>query len=189
MAVPTTRRYVLSERITMAKNSVSDEFFEIHVLLRKKRFTAALRKLLVPRSVTLRREYSHDASSRNHAWYLVGDCFFRTSNMPAALLAFRKSALAWPGDVQALWAIGNCYSELGKHRLAERFFRRALVCASLREKPALRFNLGNALYDQKKYESAIQEYQKIKHTHKHVWRRAQINMKRATALKKRTSSK
>jgi tetratricopeptide (TPR) repeat protein len=64
-----------------------------------------------------------------------------------------------------MWALGNCFSELKKHRKAEEQFKDALQFATSEELPNLHFNLGNALFDQGKYLEVIEQYCQVSAGH------------------------
>jgi Tfp pilus assembly protein PilF len=59
-----------------------------------------------------------------------------------------------------LWAIGNCHTELSQPRIAERAFRKAIANADPKDIGALRYNLGNALYDQRRFAAAAWHYRR-----------------------------
>ena len=86
----------------------------------------------------------------------------------------------WPEDWQAMWALGNCHSELKKPKKAERCFRDALELASTEARPKLIFNLGNALFDQQRFQEAIAVYHKLPAGHDLV-RQAKNNIALAQA--------
>jgi tetratricopeptide (TPR) repeat protein len=60
----------------------------------------------------------------------------------------------------ALWAIADCYDELKRPRMAQRYYSRALKLAPTNN-AALRYNLANALFDLQEYSEAIRQLQKI----------------------------
>lgn len=129
------------------------QYRTVFQLSRDSKWKQAIALMLDRKRTRLRPEFRSDG---NHAWYVVGDLYWKDGDIGNALLAFRKAVRAWAEDVQALWAVGNCYSALGRHRMAERFFRRALKIDPAN--PSLAFNLGNSLFDQKRYEEALPAY-------------------------------
>jgi tetratricopeptide (TPR) repeat protein len=131
--------------------------------------------MLNVKNFSLKSEYRSDS---NHAWYILGDIYFKRNRFEKAAAAFRNSIRLRPNDPEALWALGNSYSELGKPILAERCFRRALK-HSTKKKAEIRFNLGNALFDQRRYASAIDTYKLIRPTSKSIFRLARKNTSRA----------
>jgi len=111
----------------------------------------------------------------NHVAYLRGDKLFKQGKFADAAAFFRAAIEEWPEDWQAMWAVGNCFSELKKHRKAEEQFKDALQFATSEELPNLHFNLGNALFDQGKYLEAIEQYRQVSSGH-HIARSAANNI-------------
>lgn len=128
----------------------------IHRLAAAGNLSRALTELVDERTWRLKNPFRSDG---NHSWYVAGDLLLKQARYSEAAKAFRKSLRAWPGDPQAMSAIGYCYSEMGKAWLAEYYFRRCLTLDSTNQE--VRFNLGNALYDQHKFDDAIAEYAKV----------------------------
>lgn len=158
-----------------------DAFGPIYKLIRAHRYDEALALLLRPDATKLERRFRSDV---NHAWYLVGDIYFKKGRFKDALIAFKKALRTKPDDYQALWAIGNCYSEIEMPAIAERYFRRALTY-----KPAekgLIYNLGNALLDQGKFSEALRSFNEVCEKDKTLYRLAQKN---ATVAKKALEKK
>lgn len=121
------------------------------------------------------------SANANHAWYVVGDTYFKLGKFSYAINAFKNSLRACRDDVEALWAIGNAYSEIGRPRLAERYFRKALYLDKTNS-DELSFNLGNALFDQKKYAEAISIYLKVKRKNKAIWKKSLKNIKLSRSM-------
>lgn len=155
--------------------SKTDPFSRVHSLLRNHEYAAALRLLMDSKRFALRKEYRTD---ENHAWYIVGDIFSKRRRPDLAAKAFRKSLRARPRDSEALWALGNSYSDLRRPALAERYLRAALRNAR-RNSAAIRYNLGNALFDQCKNLSAITTYKRIRPSAGRTYRLAQKNIQHA----------
>jgi tetratricopeptide (TPR) repeat protein len=105
---------------------------------------------------------SHDP---NHAAYLKGHTLWKKGRFKEASLAFLIAIEEWPEDYQALWALGDCYTELKKPRKAERAFRQALAVCTNDDRVALLFNLGNSLFDQQRFSAAIVLYEEIPSGH------------------------
>lgn len=143
---------------TSTKTMTVDPFLRIYALRRRRRFSAALRQLVDVESLRLRLPFRREA---NHAWYCAGDVAYLLGQIPFAISAFRRALRSRPDDVQALWAMGNCYSDLGRARMAERCFRRALALSGDSDLRLL-FNLANALLDQGKYGLALNMYREVK---------------------------
>jgi tetratricopeptide (TPR) repeat protein len=136
---------------------LSDPFELIYSLTKRRRYSAALNALIDSNLFRLRAPFS---SEGNHAWYCVGDIAYRLRHFEIAKEAFRRSLKSRPDDWEALWALGNCYSELSRPRMAERYFRKAIAIAG-REKPQLTLNLANVLFDQSRYKDSLVEYRKV----------------------------
>jgi Flp pilus assembly protein TadD len=116
----------------------------------------------------------------NHAAYVRGDKLFKSGQFVEAAKCFHEALDEWPDDWQAMWALGNCFSELGKHRRAEAQYRAALAWADPKSEPLIHFNLANALFDQHLYAEALAEYRKLPTGH-HLSPRVEINVALAVA--------
>lgn len=92
--------------------------------------------------------------------YTAADYLYRKGRVAAALTGFRRALSLAPGNVDTLWAIADCYDEQKRPRLAERYYRSAIKYAPARQRPTLYFNLGNALFDQKRSNDAVQSYRR-----------------------------
>ena len=90
--------------------------------------------------------------------YSAADTLYKAKRFAAALAGFRRALSLAPDDADTLWAIADCYNEQKRHRLAERYYRSAIKHASVKQRPTLYFNLGNALLDQKRFKAAAQAY-------------------------------
>lgn len=102
--------------------------------------------------------YPFDAN-RNHAWYIIGDIYFKLQEYKKAEKAFSASLEADPSDVSAMMALANCYSELQKPDLAGEMLNRALL---LRPGDAdLLYNLGNTYFDEGAFGEALRAYGEI----------------------------
>jgi tetratricopeptide (TPR) repeat protein len=127
----------------------------VYALTRRNRLSSALGLLISPVTQNINTEYRDDL---NHAWYCVGDICFKMGNFQDAKDAFRRALSFRKHDFDALHALGNCYAELGRPVLAERNFRRALLNASAVDasrRADLKFNVANALLDQRRFDNAI----------------------------------
>lgn len=151
-----------------------DVFEKIHELVRHASFDEAIGLMLHGRTGQLQRQFRSDP---NHAWYVLGDIFYKKQDFLAAISVFRKSLKTRPDDGQVMWAVGDCYSALGKAKLAERYYRKAT--SYLPDKIELTYNLGNALFDQGRYEDAVVLYEKIEQSTPDLYQLAQKNKKLA----------
>lgn len=111
----------------------------------------------------------------NHAAYLKGDKLFKQGKFVDAAAQFKIAIHEWPEDWQAMWALGNCFAELKKHRKAEEQFKAAIALAPNDELPNLYFNLGNALFDQGKYIEAVEQFHQVPKGH-HIARSVANNI-------------
>jgi tetratricopeptide (TPR) repeat protein len=153
-----------------------DVFAHIHAHFRANRLKTVI-KLIVDRAGRLRPEFRVDA---NHAWYCVGDAYFRLGDYPSARDGFSKALRSQPDDIDALVAIANCYDALSKPRYAAHYLWRAINEARLQRIPSqefskVAFNLGNALSDLGRYGEAVDVYRQIKSGSRDLLRAAARN--------------
>lgn len=155
-------------------------FDAIHALQRVGRYLEVISTLIDSGTGCLRLPYRWDA---NHAWYCVGLAELERCEFQIAAVAFRRAFKSNPADFQSLLALGNCYDELKKPKLAERIFNRALeLSPSGKDKAALHVNLANALYDQQKFDEAIENYRFAANRRDAIGKVARRNLKRALQL-------
>jgi tetratricopeptide (TPR) repeat protein len=102
-----------------------------------------------------------DRDMLNNTYYQAGDELYEQGEYKKALNKFEKALSFWPDDSDTAWAIGDCYSELGKPDLAEKYYRLALENCEDKNKYDLIYNIGNALFDQMEYGEAITYYESI----------------------------
>lgn len=152
-----------------------DPFEEIYRLSREGKYDLALGMLLIETEKELRSPYQVGS---NHGWYVAGDLYFKKGDFEAAARAFDRAVAQEPKDYQALWALANCYSELDKPDVSERYLRMA---RKLSDDPALLYNLGNALFDQQRYAEALGVYESVPETAGDVFDRAQRNIRSVRA--------
>mgnify|MGYP000216966418 CR=1 FL=1 len=157
---------------------MSDQFDDIHKLLRAGKGNAVLSMLINKKTGRINKAYSVDL---NHAWYIVGSVLYKQEKFGDALLAFKKSYRHWKEDVDAIKAIGTCYSELENPKIAKYYYIKAKTIGGKRYKDidALTYNLGNAYFDMEKYDLAISEYKKVRKSDKKTYQLAQKNIKHA----------
>lgn len=137
-------------------SSTASAFGDVHRLLKQKDFGRALSALIDQRTGRIKHPYRSD---RNHAWYLIGDIRFRCGEYEDAAKSFRKALKAWPQDYQALWALANCCSELGKPSFAKRYLRKAIKMKGPTDE--LLYNLGNPHFDLGEHKEAVQCYSSV----------------------------
>jgi|JI10StandDraft_1071094.scaffolds.fasta_scaffold53395_3 tetratricopeptide (TPR) repeat protein len=116
----------------------------------------------------------------NHVAYVRGDKKFKEGRFADAAKYFLVALEEWPEDWQAMAALGNSYSEMKKPRKSEQWFRQAIALAPMEMQPDLNYNLGNALFDQGRFDEAIEMYSQVPRGNK-TWRLAERNI----ALSKR----
>lgn len=95
------------------------------------------------------------------ACYAEADALYRKGEVLRALKSFRDALVLAPGDVDTLWALGDCYTDLGEPRRAERFYRKARAGAAWRERGDLLYNIANALLDQRRPAAALRLYRLV----------------------------
>jgi tetratricopeptide (TPR) repeat protein len=156
---------------------MDDPFKEIHDLLREKQHENVLEKIYDKTRGAIRKEFQGD---ENHAWYIIGDIFFKQSNYEMAAHSFKKSLESREDDIEACCALANAYSELGMPDKSA-----ACLIAGLKYKPdssTLNYNLGNAYFDMGERERAIKHYKRVLPQHEDIYEMAQKNIKRAKKL-------
>ncbi|WP_277372269.1 tetratricopeptide repeat protein [Pseudomonas sp. AA-38] len=156
---------------------MNDPFIEIHDLLRDKRHEDALGKIYDKARGTIKRDFQSDG---NHAWYIVGDIFFKQSNYEMAAHSFKKSLESREDDIEACCALANAYSAMNMPD-------KSVVCliADLKYKPdssILNYNLGNAYFDMGDHKKAIRHYERVLPQHEDIYEMAQKNIQRAKKL-------
>ena len=105
--------------------------------------------------------FQADASNLNHEAYLEGCRLFKVGKYKKAISAFEEAVSYWPKDAQAWMALGNCYDELKRPTDAEKCLKRALAYCGNKHRAAIRFNLGNSVFDQERYNEAIAHYDQV----------------------------
>lgn len=145
-------------------------FDEIYRLAKLGEYDQALKLLLGLDDGDINPPYDNDL---NHAWYAAGDLYYKKRDFRAAAQAFDKAVAVRPDDAEALMALANCYFELDMPSTAERYLRIALKHA---DNAKLLYNLGNALFDQERFDEALAEYEKIPPSACAVYEPAQRNM-------------
>ncbi|MGP0172773.1 tetratricopeptide repeat protein [Pseudomonas sp. NCHU5208] len=154
-----------------------DPFIEIHDLLRKKRYEDALGKIYNKAKGTIRRDFQND---ENHAWYIVGDIFFKQSNYEMAIHSFKKSLESREDDIEACCALANSYSAMDMPDKSIVY-----LIAGLKHKPdssTLNYNLGNAYFDIGEHKKAIEHYERVHPQHEDIYEMAKKNIQRAQKL-------
>ncbi len=157
-------------------------FKEIHKLIKQKKHENVIDELLDD-SFNIKPPYSSDL---NHAWYILGDIYYRNSNYKFAIKAFLKSLDDWPEDIDAILALSNSYSRAGFPNKSEKYLLKGITLSA--ENESIIYNLGNAFFDQKKYTMAIDYYKKITND-KELLKLSISNIKKAKSEIKRKKLK
>jgi|JI10StandDraft_1071094.scaffolds.fasta_scaffold1289487_1 tetratricopeptide (TPR) repeat protein len=158
---------------------MQDIFQSVHKYLKTGKYGSVLGMLFEPNGKILRMRYRSDRSDENHAWYLVGDIYFRRKDYRRAARAFKHSLRCYPYDGDALWALGDCYSEVNRPTLAEQYYRKAMRYCGRNNKAMLLFNLANSFLDQGKFYRSICLYRLIPRHNKELARRVDKNFSSA----------
>lgn len=173
MIMSTSRSLRAYKAAKRRRTKARDAYDGIYALARRRDYRSALQAMVQPSTGRLTKEFSGDV---NHSWYVVGDLLYRNGEHLRALRAFRRALRAWPEDPEAMWAIGDCYSELGRYKSAEMAYRRSVA---LKSDNRVLFNLGNALFDQGKFRPAMEIYRSIKANDKTLASNVRRNIARA----------
>lgn len=150
---------------------MNDIFQEVHSLLRNHAYEDALNALLNDKTGQIKKPFSKDL---NHAWYLVGDILYKQDEIEDAIKAFEESYKNNAGDSEALWALSSCYFQLNNPERAEKHLRKALSIEPNSQN--LKYNLGNALFDQREYRDALALYEEIEKNDEELYSMAQKNI-------------
>jgi tetratricopeptide (TPR) repeat protein len=157
-------------------NEGHDPFIRVYQLCNQGKLAAALRVLIDPAACQLRKVFRFDC---NHAWYCVGDILFKQRKVGEACDAFKKSLRTRPDDIDVLMAIGNCYDELQRPKIAERYFQKALDLSPQKnnnKRQSILLNLGNSLFDQGKFDKAAVVYRQLLRAPGEIGIRARKNL-------------
>ena len=78
------------------------------------------------------------------AFFLLGKCYYKTGDFPAAVLALKQAKNLLLDDHRILFYLGKSYSALGEDSDAALTFRKALKIEP--EDPEIYFALGKSYY-------------------------------------------
>lgn len=147
-----------------------DEFNKVHELINDGLHDEALNLLYNKSLQHLNEDYLSD---ENHAWYLIGNIYYKKKKYKKSVVAFKKSILSRSDDVEAMWALGNCYMDLELPEKAE-----TILCDALKisDKQEIIYNYANSLFDQEKYNEAVKIYNKISKENNEIYELAQKNI-------------
>lgn len=161
------------------KQANKNVFFDADKAFKQKNYRKVLDCLLEENGARLNKKYRVDG---NHAWYMIGIAYYKEGCYLDALVSLKKSILNRSDDIQALFAIGNCYSDLNIPKLAERYFRRALSSYFYPHgkigltKYDIIYNLANSLFDQALYKEAFDLYLEIDNPDSKAYKYARKNI-------------
>jgi len=161
---------IVSQTHLVDKNVIMNIFSKIYDLSNSGEF-ALISGEMLDEAGEMRTQYRVDL---NHAWYLVGDALLELEIYDEALVAFQKSYTEDDSDYMALMAQASCCSELGAYTAAELILKLAISLSD--ENSDHYYNLGNALFDQKKYQEAIDAYNQVFDSNRESFDLAQQNI-------------
>lgn len=154
-----------------------DPFDAIDALLEKNP-AAALDRLLDRAANSIRGPFDADL---NHAWYIVGDIYFRQGEVTAAQDCFLKSLDARSDDADTMMALASCALERGDAAESERYLRAALRRS---ESANLLYTLGTTLLDQGKFGEALCYFKRVSPSDSELYPMAQRNLDRCHAMRR-----
>jgi len=159
------------------QDDAPDPFDAIHALLEKNP-AAALELLLDRATDSIKEPYAADL---NHAWYVVGDIYFRQGAFALAQDSFLNSLEARSDDADSLVALANCASASGDMAVSEKYLRAALKQS---ESAAVLYSLGNTLFDQGKFGEALCYFKRVTASDADIYAMAQRNLERCHAMRR-----
>jgi len=119
-----------------------------------------------------------DASDRNNEAYSKGCDYYAKQEYGQAKLSFEQAVEFWSEDARSWFALGNCHDAMNQPSRAEVCYLMSLKYSPEEAQPNVYFNLGNSLFDQAKYQQAVDCYEKID-DHNKAYTAAQKNLKLA----------
>ena len=131
------------------------EFNKIKKLIKKNNYKKAYSLLYNKETKRINPPFNQDLYT---SWYLIGEVYYQQEKLSKALNAFKKSIKHKKKNLDSNWMIGNCYLNLNKPKLAERYYIKAMRLS--KNDPLLLSDIGDAFYDQKEYPEAIKYYLK-----------------------------
>lgn len=102
--------------------------------------------------------YSCYQQDENHAWYVIGDIFYKMTHHEQAIFAFKNAIQAWHEDVDAYLAWSNILNEQGAYQQAINVLTQAL---NFSNDARLFYQFANNLFDQQKFAEALIYYKKV----------------------------
>ena len=102
-----------------------------------------------------------DLWARHLALYRRADALYKNGEIKEAKRLFLRALSLAPRDADTLWAIGSCFSDLGRPAAAERYYRRARAVARWHQRGDILYNIANALLDQGRPLAALRLYRRV----------------------------
>lgn len=152
---------------------MSDYFDGIHNLLKAEKYHEVLELVLNQKRNRIRKPYDTDL---NHAWYVVGNIFYKRNDFDYAISCFKKALKHWTEDVETMCALANSYSEIDQPNKAAYWLLKALKISPAN--PTFLYNYANALFDLKRYQKAIKYYLQIPLEVHDIYELARKNVKK-----------
>jgi len=156
---------------------MKDAFEFIHSLMKEKKFNDVITLLSKNQETSIRSPYDSDL---NHAWYLLGDIYYKQQKYEDAVSAFKKCLIDRPDDIEAILALANCYFALELPEKAEIVLKEGKKVEPLN--PKIIYSLANSLFDQEKYRESINLYEEVDFKDHEIYDLAKKNMLLAKRL-------
>lgn len=102
-----------------------------------------------------------ESSALGQQAYEEGCKQFTDREFAKAKQTFEMALEYAPENPQAWFALGNCHDELKSPAKAEICFRMSLRFSAPDAKSQVHFNLANSLFDQNKFEAAVDSYASV----------------------------
>jgi tetratricopeptide (TPR) repeat protein len=127
-----------------------------------------------------------EATELNQDAYSSACACYEQQDYDRAKVLFEKALEYRSEDPQAWFALGNCHDAMSQPSRAEVCYLMSLKFSSPDAQPSVYFNLGNSLFDQGKYQEAVNCYSRIDDQSR-VYPAAQKNLRLAVAADQRNS--
>jgi tetratricopeptide (TPR) repeat protein len=171
----------VSRKATLIEQNL---FGEIYRLMRDLKYAKALKILIDPNSLSLKKHFIPYA---NHASYLIGQIYYEKKKYHQAANAFKNALKIDANDVLAMWGLANCYVDIGKLKEAEKILLSAL---DLKPRDArLKYNLANVYYDLGSFDEAVRRYKLlVRSRNTEIAEKARKNMMLSNRMLKKTAT-
>jgi tetratricopeptide (TPR) repeat protein len=166
----------LASENVMHKAESFDVFSSIYQASSEMRHADGIKLILDKNLKGLKRSLKFNS---NHAWYCLGDLYFKRGLYRLAKKAFRRSIRYNHRDFFAHMGLANCYSELGCHRMAERVLRHSLsLNPSTDVADDIWYNLGCCMWDVGRFDEARWVFKKLIQSPHEAGRHARSNLEK-----------